>query len=89
MLRLTVSNAGARPAHGVYIATSGPWDRYTVLSVQPDGRLARDANGWHVVSPVMVPPGSSVIVEVRARADDPSDERLTFAVREADPGELS
>jgi len=88
VFRLTVSNASDRPAHGAYIATSGPWERYTVLSVKPRGEVARDAAGWHIVSPMEVPGGSTLMLEVRARADEPSDERLTFAVREADPGEL-
>jgi hypothetical protein len=87
-LRLTVSNSGERVAHGVYIATTGPWEQYTVLSVQPSGRVGRDANGWHIVTPLDVPPGSDVVLQVQIRAENPSDERLTFAVREADPGEL-
>ena len=89
VLRLSVTNAGQRTAHGVFIATSGPWDSYTVLSVQPAGRFGRDAAGWHIVSPLEVPAGATRTVEVHARADQPSDEQLTFAVREADPGDLS
>jgi hypothetical protein len=88
VLRLNVTNDGDRSAHGVYIATSGPWDTYTVLSVLPRGALGRDAAGWHIVSPIEVPAGRTLTVEVHARADEPSDERLTFAVREADPAEL-
>jgi hypothetical protein len=88
VLRLAVMNTGGRPAHGVFIATSGPWERYTVLSVTPAGRVGRDAAGWHVASPLVIPAGSTMTLEVRARAEEPSDEQLTFAVREADPGEL-
>jgi hypothetical protein len=88
LLRLGVTNMGDRPARGIYIATSGPWDRYTVLSVAPVGKIARDAAGWHIVSLVSVPPGLTITLEVHARAEEPSDEQLTFAVREADPGEL-
>jgi hypothetical protein len=88
VIQLAVTNAGDRPAHGLYIATSGPWDRYSVLDVQPDGAFGRDAAGWHIVSPVEVPPGATRTVEVRARAEQPSDEQLTFAVREAEPGDL-
>ena len=83
-----ILNASERRARGVFIATSGPWERYTILEVSPSGTVARDAAGWHIVSPAEVPPGSTLTLEIRARADEPSDERMTFAVREAEPGEL-
>jgi hypothetical protein len=88
LLRLRITNGGTRTAHGLYIATSGPWERYTILTVAPVGSVSRDAAGWHIVSPVDAPPGSTITLELRVRADEASDEQLTFAVREADPGEL-
>jgi hypothetical protein len=88
LLRLTVANDGDRLARGVYIATSGPWDRWTVLEIQPAGTFSRDAAGWHIVSPLQVPPRDARPLEIRVRADDPTQEQLTFAVREAEPGEL-
>jgi len=87
LLLLRITNAGGRIARGVYVATSGPWDRFNVLEIQPSGRLSRDAAGWHILSPIQLPPGATQTLEVRARADTPSDERITFAVREADPDE--
>jgi hypothetical protein len=88
VLALSVTNDGTRPAHGVYIATSGPWDRWTVLGVEPDGSFDRDAAGWHVISSVDVPPAETRTILVHIRADEPAQEQLTFAVREAEPGEL-
>src|SRR5260370_28280528 len=46
------SNDGPRLAHGVYVATSGPWERWTVLDIQPSGTFERDAAGWHLISPI-------------------------------------
>jgi hypothetical protein len=89
VLRLTIANDGDRPAHGVYVATSGPWERWTVLAVLPRGKFARDAAGWHITSAIDIPPQQSGEIEVRIRADAPSEEQLTFAVREAEPGELT
>ena len=90
MLHLAITNSGGRAAEGIYIATSGPWERYTVLGVQPQGQFGRDAAGWHIVSPVRVAPGATQTIDVHARADTPTDEQeLTFAVREADPGDFS
>ena len=88
VLHLAVTNNGHQPVHGLYIATSGPWDSYTVLSIEPSGTFGRDANGWHIVSPVQVGPGQMRTIDVHVRADQPSDEQLTFAVREAEPGDL-
>ena len=88
VLALSVTNDGSRVAHGVYIATSGPWDRWTVLGVEPDGNFARDAAGWHIISSVDTPPAETRTILVHIRADEPSQEQLTFAVREAEPGEL-
>jgi hypothetical protein len=88
VLALSITNDGSRSAHGVYIATSGPWDRWTVLGVEPDGSFARDAAGWHIVSAVDVPPAETRTILVHTRADEPAQEQLTFAVREAEPGEL-
>jgi hypothetical protein len=87
-LSLAITNDGTRPAEGVYVSTSGPWDRYTVLSVRPVGTFVRDATGWHIGSPLRVGAGQTQSLVVEARADEPSDEQLTFAVREAEPGEV-
>jgi hypothetical protein len=89
VLRLSITNDGDRPARGVYIATSGPWDRWTVLQVRPRGTFGRDAAGWHISSALEIPPRQSRGIEVRIRAEAPSEEQLTFAVREAEPGELN
>ena len=86
-LSLAVTNQGARATEGVFIATSGPWDLYTVLAVQPSGMFGRDAAGWHFVSPLHIAPGETQALRVEARADQPTEEQLTFAVREAEPGE--
>jgi hypothetical protein len=88
VLRLTLSNDGDRPAHGAYIATSGPWERWNVVEVQPTGTFARDASGWHIASPIEIPPKEERVVQVRVRAEEPSEEQVTFAVREALPGDL-
>jgi hypothetical protein len=89
VLALSVTNDGSRPAHGVYIATSGPWDRWTVLGVEPNGSFARDAEGWHIISNEDVPVSETRTVLVHVRSDEPSQEQLTFAVREAEPDELT
>lgn len=83
-----ISDDGDRSARGVYIATSGPWERWTVIDIQPAGTFARDAAGWHVVSPIDIAPGQTRTLELHIRAEEPSQEQLTFAVREAEPGEL-
>jgi hypothetical protein len=87
-LSLAISNDGTRPTEGVYVSTSGQWDRYTVISVRPVGAFVRDATGWHFGSPLRIGPGETQSLTVDARADEPSNEQLTFAVREADPEEL-
>ena len=88
VLALTIANEGKRSAMGVFIATSGPWDRWTVLDIEPSGTFARDAAGWHVVSGIEVPAGDSRTLEVHVRANEPAQEQLTFAVREAEAGEV-
>lgn len=88
VLALNVTNDGDHTTRGVYIATSGPWDRWTVLGIEPDGTFARDAAGWHIVSATNVPPTETRTILVHIRADEPDQEQLTFAVREAEPGEL-
>jgi len=87
-LALTVGNDGSRAAEGVYIATSGPWDQWTVLGIEPSGTFDKDAAGWHIISDVEIPPGESRTIQLHVRADQPAQEQLTFAVREATPGEL-
>jgi hypothetical protein len=86
-LLLHITNAGERLARGVYVATSGPWDRFDIIAIQPDGRLTRDPTGWHIVSPIQLAPGATETLEIRARAEGPSDDRVTFAVREAEADE--
>jgi hypothetical protein len=88
VLSLTVANGGNRPAQGVYIATTGPWDQWTLLDIQPSGMLAQDEGGWHIVSDIQIAPGDSGTLELHLRADQPAQEQLTFAVREAQPDEL-
>jgi hypothetical protein len=86
-LLLHITNAGERLARGVYVATSGPWDRFDVVAIQPAGRLTRDPTGWHIVSPLQLAPGATETLEIRARSEGPSDDRVTFAVREAEADE--
>jgi hypothetical protein len=88
VVALSITDDGERAAHGIYVATTGPWDRWTVLDVQPEGTFARDEAGWHIVSPIEIPPRETRTVEVHVRADEASEEQLTFALREADRGEL-
>jgi hypothetical protein len=88
VLALSVDNDGDHAAHGAYIATTGPWDTWTVLGVEPDGVFGRDDAGWHIVSSIEIPPGETRTILVHVRADEPSQEQLTFAVREAQPQEL-
>jgi hypothetical protein len=88
VVALGVTNDGSRPAHGVYIETTGPWDRWTVLGVEPDGTFDQDDAGWHIVSSEEIPPTETRTILVHVRADEPAQEQLTFAVREAEPGEL-
>jgi hypothetical protein len=87
-LALTVGNDGNRPAEGVYVATTGPWDQWSVLGIEPSGSFDQDAAGWHLVSDVQIPPGETRTIQVHVRADNPAQEQLTFAVREADASEL-
>ncbi len=89
MLRLRIVNGGDRPARGVYIDTSGPWDRFSIVAITPGATLVRDAAGWHIISALEVASGASATIEVRARADEPTEEEVTFAVREAEPGDLA
>lgn len=88
-VRLIVANDdNVRSARGVYVATSGPWDRWTVLEISPGGIFARDAAGWHLISAIVIPPHDVRAIDLLVRADEPSEEQLTFAVREAEPAEL-
>jgi hypothetical protein len=87
-LALTVGNNGDRPAHGVYIATKGPWDRWTVLGIEPSAEFDQDSAGWHLVSDLEIPPGDKRTIQLHVRADEPAQEQLTFAVREAVPSEV-
>jgi uncharacterized membrane protein len=89
VLALSVTNDGGRPAHGIYVATDGPWDRWTVLGIEPSGTLSQDAAGWHLVSDIDVPAGETRTVLVHLRADEPAEEQLTFAVREAQLTDLA
>jgi hypothetical protein len=88
VVALSITNDGERPARGIYVATTGPWDRWTVLEVQPSGTFARDATGWHIVSPIEIAPKETRTLELHVRADEATEEQLTFAVREAEPDEL-
>jgi hypothetical protein len=81
-IALHISNGGNRPADGVDVTTTGPWDRYTVLAVRPTGTFLRYASDWHVLSPVSIDPGETTTLWLDLRSDEPSDEQLTFSVRE-------
>ncbi len=51
VLALSIVNDGTRPARGVYVATSGPWDRWTVLDVEPSGRRRARSGAAHLCRP--------------------------------------
>jgi Domain of unknown function DUF11 len=81
-IALHVTNGGTRAADGVDVTTTGPWDRYTVLAVRPTGTFLRYASDWHVLSPIAIDPGETATIQLDLRSDQPSDEQLTFSVRE-------
>src|SRR5207302_1837828 len=78
VLALSVMNDGDRPARGIYVATNGPWDRWTVLGIEPSGTFSGDSSGWHLISDEEVPAGETRTVLVHIRADEPAQEQLTF-----------
>jgi Domain of unknown function DUF11 len=82
-IALHITNGGTRSADGVDVTTTGPWDRYTVLAVRPTGSFLRYASDWHLLSPVAIDPGETATLQLELRSDEPSDEQLTFSVREA------
>ena len=88
VVALSITNDGDRAARGIYVATTGPWDRWTVLGIEPSGTFAADATGWHIISPIDIPPHETRTIEIHVRADEATEEQLTFAVREAEPSEL-
>lgn len=81
-IALHITNGGTRAADGVDVTTTGPWDRYTVLAVRPTGTFLRYATDWHVLSPIAIDPGETATLALDLRSDEPSDEQLTFSVRE-------
>jgi hypothetical protein len=81
-IALHITNGGTRSADGVDVTTTGPWDRYTVLAVRPTGTFLRYASDWHVLSPLAIDPGETATIQLELRTDEPSDEQLTFSVRE-------
>ncbi len=83
IISLHITNDGTRSADGIDVATAGPWDRYTVLAIKPTGAFLRYASGWHVLSPIAIAAGETATLDMRVRADEASDEQLTFSVREA------
>jgi len=82
-ISLRITNDGTRSADGVDVATEGPWDRYTVLAIRPTGAFLRYASGWRVLSPIAIAAAETATLDIRVRADEPSDEQFTFSVREA------
>ena len=81
-IALHITNGGTRAADGVDVTTTGPWDRYTVLAVRPTGTFLRYASDWHVLSPMAIDPGQTATLQLDLRSDEPSDEQLSFSVRE-------
>ena len=88
VVALSITNDGDRAARGIYVATTGPWDRWTVLGIEPSGTFAADATGWHIISPIDIPPHETRTIQIHVRADEATEEQLTFAVREAERTEL-
>jgi hypothetical protein len=82
-ISLVITNRGARPTSGVDVTVTGPWERYTVLAIEPEARVLRYATAWHLISALRIPPGSSGTLELRLRTDEASDQQLTFAARDA------
>src|SRR5919197_2490155 len=80
---LHITNGGTRDADGVDVTTTGPWDRYNVVAIRPVGTFLRYASAWHLISPLAIAPGETATLEMQLRADEPSDEQLSFSVREA------
>lgn len=85
---LTIENKGDRPIEGVRVFTSGPWDKVTVLAVQPDGTVEPGLLGTNIRSRVVIPPGETQMVNVVVSPNEPGNHRFSFQLNELETGQI-
>lgn len=78
VIKLGIENKSTRPIEGLRIFTTGPWDKYTVVSVVPNGRFESGMIGYNVYSGMTVPPGQTRFLSIVANPNEPGNHDFSF-----------
>lgn len=78
VVELTISNKSDRPIEGLRFFSSGPWGKFTVVNVTPNGRLESGLIGWNVYTSMSVPQGQTRTVSIVAYPNEPGNHEFSF-----------
>lgn len=79
VVELTLENKSDRQIEGIRIASSGPWDKYTIVNVMPGGRHESGFLGGHsFYTNMVIPPGQKRALNVVAYPNEPGSHDFTF-----------
>jgi hypothetical protein len=78
VVELGIENKSDRPIEGVRIFSSGPWDKYTIVNVLPNGRFDIGFLGTNFYSGFTVAPGGRQTVSIVAYPNEPGSHEFSF-----------
>lgn len=78
VVELTIENKSERPIEGLRVFSRGPWDKYTVVNVVPNGKLESGILGFNIYSGMTVPPGQTRVLSVVAYPNEPGNHEFSF-----------
>lgn len=78
VVELTLENKSERPIEGLRIFSRGPWDKYTIVNVMPNGRHESGMLGHNFYSGLVFPPGVKRTVNIVAYPNEPGNHEFSF-----------
>lgn len=88
VVELTLENKSEQQIEGVRIFSSGPWDKYTIVNVMPNGRHESGMLGHNFTTGMVFPPGVKRSVNIVAYPNEPGNHDFTFIPHHATTKQL-
>lgn len=82
VVQLVITNLSGSTINGVWVETTGPWDKIANVDVSPNGTFARTTTGYVAQTAMLIPPGATRSVLLRIEPAVSGVQRFTFALRE-------
>ncbi|MDI6872497.1 MAG: hypothetical protein QME79_14325 [Bacillota bacterium] len=89
VVKFGISNLNDEPINGVRLFSDGPWKKFTIVNVMPNGTYGSTFLGTEFASGMVIPPGETRWLNIIAYPTEPGNYELTFIPHPLDGGDFT